>query len=61
MAIIIRCDKCEADIKEGRISKLGLDGYSISLNRLRNEASGERADLCESCLRLLLTKGTPVD
>lgn len=60
MAVLIRCDKCQAEVLDARIAKLRYDGFEISLNRQRLSATGEHADLCEPCLRDLLTKGEPV-
>ena len=61
MAILIRCDKCQAEVRDARISKLRYDGFEVSLNRLRNTTDGNRADLCEPCFRDVLAKGEAVE
>lgn len=61
MAMLIRCDRCQSEVHDARINKIGLDGFEISVNRFRIVDSGERADLCESCLREIMTTGKAVE
>lgn len=57
MSTLYLCDKCGTEIKGNALIAVEYEGFRIKWNHPINLATGERADLCEQCVRTLAAQG----